>query len=74
MSYVLVVLIYKVFIFQRKNNICQVTVLRPLYFAYYVICLVCLFLNGKTMLMNVFNTNYISCFISILVLKFKNKY
>ena len=43
MSYVFVVLIYKVLIFQRKKNICQVTVLRPLYFAYYVICLVCLF-------------------------------
>ena len=85
MSYVLLVLIYKVLIFQRKKNICQVTVLKPLYFAYYVICLVCLFgknilinsayLKGKNMLMNVFNTNlYFICFISILVLKFKIKY
>ena len=33
------------------------------------------YLKEKTMLMNVFNTNiYFICFISILVLKFKNKY
>jgi hypothetical protein len=33
------------------------------------------YLKGKNMLMNVFNNNiYFICFISILVLKFKNKY
>ena len=79
MSYVLVVLIYKVLIFQRKNNICQVTVLRPLYLTYYVMSclLICkninsAYLKGKNILMNVFNTNiYFICFIPYLCLNLK---